>query len=235
MEIREYTDNERKEVLNKAIAKYGENQLNIAQEELSELIQAISKIKRYPNSKDAQLNLIEEIADVSIMIEQLQMYFGITDEVVQDEVDIKLDRLENKMFEEDAIIFYRDYLDKQKTKQFKFSTEITDDVNAGLKKITDELNKKSNEIASKTTKSTECIINEIIDKTIIGEKWTVSKAEKCLKNITGQNVKCELKQFTLIINLEYIPEDEIQVKIEEYIHNYIPCGMLAEINIRSIK
>lgn len=118
MEIRVFEDRERKEILSKVIAKYGENQLNIAQEELSELIQAISKIKRYPNSKDAQLNLIEEIADVSIMIEQLQMYFGISNEVIQDEADIKLDRLENKMFEEDAISFYKDYLDKQKAKQF---------------------------------------------------------------------------------------------------------------------
>lgn len=146
MEIRVFEDRERKEILSKAIAKYGENQLDIAQEELSELIQAISKIKRYPNSKDAQLNLIEEIADVSIMIEQLQMYFGISNEVIQDEADIKLDRLENRMFEEDAIIFYKGYLDNKRTKEFKFSTEITEDINAGLKRVVNELNKRMGDI-----------------------------------------------------------------------------------------
>lgn len=75
-----------------AISKWGLNsQLTIAIEECSELIQAISKFWR-----DGEVdNLREEIADVSIMIEQLALYFG-KDEV--DEIkDWKLKRLQERL------------------------------------------------------------------------------------------------------------------------------------------
>lgn len=45
--------------------------LTVAMEECAELIQAISKIKRYGSSKEYCDNLDEEIADVSICIEAL--------------------------------------------------------------------------------------------------------------------------------------------------------------------
>lgn len=178
MEIREYTESERKVVLNKAIAKYGENQLDIAQEELSELIQAISKVKRYPNSKDAQLNLIEEIADVSIMIEQLQMYFGISNQTVLDEIDCKLDRLEDGMFEEDAREFYKNYLNQEedKIKEFKINTETIKNINEMMGKasetisnnvnkiINPELLNELNMIGSKDTKSIEEVVSQFNSK-----------------------------------------------------------------------
>ncbi len=87
-----------KKVLIKVIAKRGNGQLDIAQEECTELIQAISKWKRYNNTK-AKLNVIEEIADVAIMLEQLKIMFGITDEILEDEIDCKIDRLDKKMEE----------------------------------------------------------------------------------------------------------------------------------------
>lgn len=49
-----------------------DNQLMMLAEELAELIQAISKYKRNPSNIDS---LIEEVADVEIMLEQLRIIF----------------------------------------------------------------------------------------------------------------------------------------------------------------
>ena len=69
-----------RKVFTEAIAKYGEDeQMRIAQEECAELIQAISKYHRAQSNPDgrylerAKDNLIEEIADVSIMVDQLKL------------------------------------------------------------------------------------------------------------------------------------------------------------------
>jgi len=75
---------EERKIFTAAIAEYGEvEQMGIAQEECSELIQAISKYHRAQMSTDsrhrkkdierAEKQLIEEIADVSIMIDQLKL------------------------------------------------------------------------------------------------------------------------------------------------------------------
>lgn len=56
-----------------ALEKWGrESQLNMCIEECAELIQAIQKIRRNPNTENIR-NLCEEIADVEIMIEQMRM------------------------------------------------------------------------------------------------------------------------------------------------------------------
>lgn len=91
-----------KKVLTSAILRYKQDQLNIAQEELAELIQAISKWKRYKNNQ-ARENIIEEIADVTIMLEQLKMMYAIKEEILQDEIDCKIDRLRKRMEEEEKI------------------------------------------------------------------------------------------------------------------------------------
>lgn len=79
----------KKDVLKKAIEHYGiDPQLNKAIEELSELIGAICKINR----KDGMLSLISEIADVKIMVTQLEMIFG-CDKEVKVAMDKKLKRL----------------------------------------------------------------------------------------------------------------------------------------------
>lgn len=59
-----------KKEIKKIVEHYGEAQLDIVQEELAELIQAISKYKRYGKNWTFN-NVIEEIADVEIMLEQL--------------------------------------------------------------------------------------------------------------------------------------------------------------------
>ena len=71
---------------------YGkESQLGMAQEECAELIQAVSKIRRKGETKDAIDHLAEEIADVRIMCEQLTKLFNL-DFAVARKIDQKLNR-----------------------------------------------------------------------------------------------------------------------------------------------
>ncbi|WP_312448428.1 hypothetical protein, partial [Lacrimispora sp.] len=82
---------------------YGyESQSRQCIEELAELIQAINKFDRAKENLiktgkarelvEAERNIVEEIADVAIMIAQLQELLGIDDERVMGIVDMKLDR-----------------------------------------------------------------------------------------------------------------------------------------------
>lgn len=66
----------------------------IAMEECSELIQAISKAKRGKLDKD---NLAEEIADVLICIHWLQKIYNITMSDIYNWVNIKEDRIMDKL------------------------------------------------------------------------------------------------------------------------------------------
>ena len=87
-------------ILDKAIEKYGERQLDQCQEELAELIVAISKYKRAVAKglyKDKALtDVIEEIADVTIMINQVMMLLNISNTEVNNIEITKLNRLEKK-------------------------------------------------------------------------------------------------------------------------------------------
>ena len=90
-------------ILDKAIEKYGERQLDQAQEELAELIVAISKYKRAAakdiNKDKTIIDVIEEIADVRIMIKQIMLMLD-TKEVKINNVEIsKIKRLEKRMTE----------------------------------------------------------------------------------------------------------------------------------------
>lgn len=61
----------KEKIYKKAIGKYGvAAQLDMVIEEMSELTKEICKIKR---GKGNYMNLVEEIADVEIMLEQLKM------------------------------------------------------------------------------------------------------------------------------------------------------------------
>lgn len=77
------------DILVKAIDQFGnQNQISKAIEEMSELI---SELARYQNNKGMNVNLIEEIADVSIMVDQLKLIFG--SELVDCQRAVKLRRL----------------------------------------------------------------------------------------------------------------------------------------------
>lgn len=104
------TDKQSK-VLRQAINKFGVNsQLDMAVEECAELIQAINKLKRAglisniiekPSENmdikkiNAYNNLCSEVADVKILIHQLELI--LCKDRIQISVDRKIDRLENRM------------------------------------------------------------------------------------------------------------------------------------------
>lgn len=90
------------DILEKAIEKYGEKQLDQAQEELAELIVAISKYKRNEN-KFTISNVIEEIADVNIMIKQVMMLLDIKEFEVKSEEIYKLNRLKKRMLKDEPV------------------------------------------------------------------------------------------------------------------------------------
>ena len=69
----------------------------IAMEECAELIQAISKVKRYGFAGEYRDNLIEEIADVSIVIREIMMMFEIPDDDLENVIYGKIQRIKHRM------------------------------------------------------------------------------------------------------------------------------------------
>jgi len=87
-----------KEILKQAIEKWGaDNQIDMIQEECIELALAIQKYKRVKlgASKPIYNNVIDEIADVKIMIAQAELIFD--SEAINDRVKFKMDRLEKRI------------------------------------------------------------------------------------------------------------------------------------------
>ena len=78
----------------------------IAMEELAELIQAISKVKRYGFGGKYQDNLIEEIADVSIVIREIMMIFGISDGDINEVIDSKIQRIKKRLDKTEYTEYY---------------------------------------------------------------------------------------------------------------------------------
>jgi NTP pyrophosphatase (non-canonical NTP hydrolase) len=68
----------------------------LTQEECAELIKAINKLWRFPLNEDVKLNVIEEIADVEIMLEQMRLIFG--DESIDEVKVAKTQRLWENMY-----------------------------------------------------------------------------------------------------------------------------------------
>jgi NTP pyrophosphatase (non-canonical NTP hydrolase) len=63
----------KQEQIKAMVTHYGTNdRLRLLMEECGELVQASNKILRYPDSHVARVNLLEEMVDVSIMIEQIR-------------------------------------------------------------------------------------------------------------------------------------------------------------------
>lgn len=86
------------DIFAESIARYGKDlPLDIAVEECSELIKAISKLKRY-HFADAGLeqDVIEEIADVQFTIDHLKILFECEYEV-EKKYTARLGRLYNKL------------------------------------------------------------------------------------------------------------------------------------------
>lgn len=89
-----------KEIYKQAIETYGKDaQLKMAIEEMAELIQAICKSFRGADNLD---NIIEEIADVEIMLAQLKLIYGIEQYKVDMHKSLKLFRLTQRLNNADA-------------------------------------------------------------------------------------------------------------------------------------
>lgn len=92
-----------KQLLERVITANGMNkQLDVAIKELSELIQAICKIKRRDSISNESFavkgNLAEEMADVEIILAELKLLFD-NEGDVKEWKNYKLDRLEKRLNE----------------------------------------------------------------------------------------------------------------------------------------
>lgn len=84
---------------------YGaDNQISIAQEELAELIQALSKYRRANDGNDfhkACAAIVEEMADVTLMLQQLRYLLVINEADVDAEMELKIERQLRRIEEDD--------------------------------------------------------------------------------------------------------------------------------------
>ena len=86
-------------IIRETVNIYGDKQYMIAVEEMAELMQAISKYLRITYSgcsdaeqKEAINNIAAEMADVYVMLEQLQLMLNIKNADIQSVIDKKLNR-----------------------------------------------------------------------------------------------------------------------------------------------
>lgn len=87
-----------KNALVKALEKFGSiSELIITVEELSELQKEVTKQLRNEGKME---NLVEEMADVYIVMEYLKLIFAINDEDIKTEIAFKIDRLMSRLGEE---------------------------------------------------------------------------------------------------------------------------------------
>ena len=87
-------------ILEENIKAHGkELETTVAMEELAELIQAVSKVKRYGFRDEYKDNLIEELADVDIVIAELMMLFDVSTEDFYGVMDRKVQRIKKRLEE----------------------------------------------------------------------------------------------------------------------------------------
>ena len=93
-------------IIQKAVDKYGEKQLDIAQEEFAELIQALSKYKRAITPEEfrhAKIMVIEELVDAYIMLNQICLLLDLinndftANDSLNNMMEYKLRRLDKRM------------------------------------------------------------------------------------------------------------------------------------------
>lgn len=93
--MRKLNEEDRETVYRESIEHYGvPAQVDMVIEEMAELTKALLKFRRFgwsENASDYLENVIEEIADVKIMIRQLEMIYD-TDDDVEDWIDRKVMR-----------------------------------------------------------------------------------------------------------------------------------------------
>lgn len=95
-------------ILKTARETYGDNnQILVAIEELNELACVLAKYPRYDTKEEATAELrekvIDEFADVSIILDHVQNIFGITDEELMERILKKVSRLERWLSHSDSM------------------------------------------------------------------------------------------------------------------------------------
>ena len=90
-----------REICEECVKKYGvESQINVAIEEMSELTKALCKWNRAElpgETMELRDHVMEELADVIIMTEQLKIMFAAADEELKDHIRFKLNRQKERM------------------------------------------------------------------------------------------------------------------------------------------
>ena len=90
-------DLKQKVILQGAINIYGiHKQSIVAIEEMSELTKEITKSLREEMRSE---HMVEEIADVLIMVEQVKMMYEVSDDEIQRNIDYKINRLNDRLIE----------------------------------------------------------------------------------------------------------------------------------------
>ena len=85
-----------KKLISKSINYYGKDvQTTVCMEECAELIQSTSKLKRYGVYDTS--NLAEEMADALICIEIRKQVYSVTDAELQEWIDKKQGRIDERM------------------------------------------------------------------------------------------------------------------------------------------
>lgn len=90
------TGSEKKKISQQLVEKYGDKQIVVAIEELSELQKELCKSLRDKTNKD---NIIEEMADCIIMINQMQLFFKISEIELNKMIEQKLNRTKERLLE----------------------------------------------------------------------------------------------------------------------------------------
>ena len=84
----------RKELYTQLLTIYGVRQVIVAIEELSELQKEFCKALRNNSNYD---NIVEEIADVEIMLEQMKIYFKINETEIEEMKKHKIERTKERL------------------------------------------------------------------------------------------------------------------------------------------
>ena len=84
-------------ILTRLVNKYGEKQINICIEEMSELTKELCKHNRGITNI---ASIKEEIADVYIMLFQMQVLFEIDTKELMEVVDYKINRTKERLLDE---------------------------------------------------------------------------------------------------------------------------------------
>ena len=90
-------------LMKSAYIKYGEAaEVGVAVEECAELIVALQKYINRSKSPESIDNILDEIADVEIMLASMRLMLEIDCETLRQRIDYKLDRLRSRMAVKDC-------------------------------------------------------------------------------------------------------------------------------------